>query len=83
MIWLLPHPSPPLVSNFDRRHAGRQKKRDNLLTGEGGVGGRGANSCDGDKAWSSINLSISLPYGIQPDFAFEYVAQQTIASIKV
>jgi hypothetical protein len=30
-----PSPSPPFhVSNLDRRHTGRLRKRDNLLTGE-------------------------------------------------
>ncbi len=40
MIWLLP-PSPTPLSRhkLDRRHRGRLRKRDNLLTGEGGSGG--------------------------------------------
>ncbi len=49
------HLSP--VSKLDRRHTGRLRKRDNLLTGEGGWGGGGAKSYDGEKAWSSINHS--------------------------
>jgi hypothetical protein len=37
MIWLLPHPLPHSpVNKLDRRHTGRQRKRDkNLLAGEG------------------------------------------------
>ncbi len=31
-----PHPTPSLVSKFDRPHTGRLRKRDNLLTGERG-----------------------------------------------
>ncbi len=46
--------SPGLV----RRHTGRLRKRDDLLKGEGGGGGRGAESHDHKKAWSSINHSI-------------------------
>ncbi len=34
------------------------RKRDNLLTGEGREGGRGAESYDPMKAWSSMNHSI-------------------------
>ncbi len=54
MIWLLPLPSPPLPSV-------RLRKKDNLLTEEGG--GEGAKSYDCVKAWSSRNhsiLSVSL-----------------------
>jgi hypothetical protein len=57
MIWLLGHPLPPsLVSKLGRRHTGRLRKRDNLADGRGG--GRGAESSDRKKAWSSINPSI-------------------------
>jgi hypothetical protein len=35
MIWPLP-PPPSLVSKLDRRHTGRLRKKDNLLTGERG-----------------------------------------------
>ncbi len=52
MIWLLPHPLPLL------RHTGRLRKKDNLLTGQGEGSGRGAESYDGKKSWSSINHSI-------------------------
>jgi hypothetical protein len=45
-----PHPPPSPSSKLDRRHAGRLRKRDNLLTGEGG--GRGAKSYEGQKALS-------------------------------
>jgi hypothetical protein len=51
-------PPPPIllstISKFDRRQTERLIKRDNLLTESGG----GAKSYDGEKAWSSINLSI-------------------------
>jgi hypothetical protein len=50
-----PQPSP--VSKLDRRHTGRLKKKDNLLSEEGG-GRRGAESYDRKKVWSSINHSI-------------------------
>jgi len=47
-----PLPPPPLpVSKLDRRHTRRLRKRDDLLTGEGGRGGRrGAESYDRKKA---------------------------------
>ncbi len=48
---------PSSVSKLDRRHTGRLRKRDNLMTGEWGGGGRGAESYD-RKAWSSINHSV-------------------------
>ncbi len=52
-----PPPSP--ISELDRRHTGRMRKKDNLLTGEGGRGVGGAKSYeDGEKTWSSINNSI-------------------------
>ncbi len=39
MIWLLPHPLPPLpVSKRYRRHTGRLRKRDNLPSERGGEG---------------------------------------------
>jgi hypothetical protein len=44
------HLSP--VSKLDRRHKGSLRKRDNLLTGEGGGGGgRGAELYDRKKVW--------------------------------
>jgi hypothetical protein len=49
-----PASPPPLDPKLDRRHTGRLRKRDNLLTGERG----GTKSYDGEKAWSSINHSI-------------------------
>jgi hypothetical protein len=49
-------PSP--ISKLDRRHIGRLRKRGNLLKEEGEGGGRGAESCERKKAWSSINHSI-------------------------
>jgi hypothetical protein len=54
-----PTPPPPLGSRLDPRHTGRPRKRDNLLTGDVGVGDRvGAKSLDGEKAWPSINHSV-------------------------
>jgi hypothetical protein len=61
MIWLLGHPlHPSLVSKLGQRHTGKLRKRDNLLTGEeGGEGvGRGAESSDRKKGWSSINPAL-------------------------
>ena len=54
-----PTPSPPPpVSTLDRRHSGRLRKWDSLLTGWGVGGGVGAKPYDSKKAWSSINDSI-------------------------
>jgi hypothetical protein len=52
-----PHPA---VSKLHRRYTGRLRKRNNLLTGGGGLeGGRGPeNYTSAKKAWSSINHSI-------------------------
>jgi hypothetical protein len=62
MIWLLPHSSlPSPISKLERRHIGkRRRKRDNLLTGEGGGDGEGAKSYDGEEAWFSIIIQCSL-----------------------
>jgi hypothetical protein len=47
------------VSKLEQRHAGRLRKRDNLLTGERGEGdGVGTKSYDRKKAWHSINHLI-------------------------
>jgi hypothetical protein len=49
-------PSPPplsFVSKLSRRHTGRLRMRDNLLTGKEG-GGERAKSYDGEKAWYSV-----------------------------
>jgi hypothetical protein len=59
MIWLLSLPIPHLspVSKSDRRrHTGRLRKRDNLLTGEElkGVGEEPIHTTR-EKAWPSIN----------------------------
>jgi hypothetical protein len=56
MIWLLPHPLPPLpsVSSTGDTHDGRLKKRDNLLTTGEGVG----EEPNQLSAWSSVNYSI-------------------------
>jgi hypothetical protein len=64
IIWLLLNPLPPSpVTKLDRRHTGRLRKRDNLLTGEGGGG---AKSYAGEKTWSSINHSILSDIGRPP-----------------
>ncbi len=61
MIWLLATPS--TVSKLDRRQPGRLRKRDKLLWGWWGKGGgRGAESYERKKAWSSINNSILSVY---------------------
>ncbi len=50
---------PPPVSKLDRRHTGRLRKRDKLLTGEGGKRvSEGPVHMTGKKAWSSINHSV-------------------------
>ncbi len=55
IIWFLAGPPPPSpVSKLKRLYKGRLRKRDNLLIG----GGRGAESLDCKRAWSSINPSI-------------------------
>jgi len=52
-------PPSPAVSKLDRQRTGRPRKRDNLLTGEKGIGGEGgAKSYDCKKAWSSIHHSL-------------------------
>jgi hypothetical protein len=64
-IGLGPSP-PPSVRKLVLRHTGRLRKRDNLLTGEGEGGGRGAESYDGEKAGYSIKPSIlSVKYVIR------------------
>jgi hypothetical protein len=51
--------APSRVSKLDRRHKGRPRKRDTILTGEGGGEGvKGAKSYDVERAWSSINYLI-------------------------
>ncbi len=51
-----PHPlPPPLMSVISTRDI---QEEDNLLTGEEGEVGGGAESYDGENAWSSINDSI-------------------------
>ncbi len=58
---LVPHPPPPpsSVSKLDRRHTGRLRKRDKLLTGEGGKGvGEEPNHTTAKTAWSFINHSV-------------------------
>jgi hypothetical protein len=57
-------PSPPshppsAISKLDRRHSGKLRKKDNLPKGEWEEKvGRGSESCDRKKDWSSINHSI-------------------------
>ncbi len=58
MIWLLPPPSPlPSASVFFRIFLVRRHAVE-LTDGSGGGGGEGAESYDGEKAWSSINHLI-------------------------
>ena len=72
-IWLLPHPSP----KFDRRHKGRLRKRNNLLTGEVVGGGEGAKSYDDEKAYSSINqLMLSEPTYLRAVILYIIICRQ-------
>ncbi len=58
-----PYPlSPCPICKLDRRHTGRPRIRDNLMTGKDGGDGLGAESYDRKKDWPSINQSI-LPGG--------------------
>jgi hypothetical protein len=68
-----PTPSPP-ASQLDCRHTGRLRNRDNLLTGGGG---RGAESYDRKKAWSSINHSIL--YALYQRFLNLYFMRENIS----
>jgi hypothetical protein len=86
-----PHPPPPPpppppshISKLDRRHIG--KLRENLLTGEE-VGGVGAKSYDGEKAWSAIThlilsarVSERILQTTEPVFANVTGAQESIPS---
>ncbi len=69
-VVITPHPPPPQstyilcappppVSKLDRRHTGTLRKRDNLLTVEGGRRwGRAQIIRQRKKAWAAINHSI-------------------------
>ncbi len=62
---LAPSPPHPPVSKLDRRHIGRLRKRDNLLTGEGGRGGGVAKSFAGPESLvlcKSFNTLPLLPF---------------------
>ncbi len=67
LYYLAPPPPPPHFSHhyskLDRRHTGRLRKRDSLLTGEGGGVGGGAKSYDSEKVWPSINHAILSVWG--------------------
>jgi hypothetical protein len=53
---------------LDRRHTGRLRKRDNLLTREGAEGDvRGAELYDRKRAWSSINHSLHSGHEGEPN----------------
>ncbi len=56
VLWFGSSPIPPLLSRhkLGRRHTGRLRKRDNLLTGKGGKGVGGAKWHGRKKAWSSM-----------------------------
>jgi hypothetical protein len=60
MIWLLAHPFPPLPSESSTGDKQEDRERETSCWREGGEGwgGRGAESYDRKKAWSSINHSI-------------------------
>ncbi len=66
IVWFGSSPTPPHpVSKLDRLHTGsrRLRKSDNLQKGEVEGGGRGAESRDCEKAWSSINHAVySAPH---------------------
>jgi hypothetical protein len=55
-------PFPP--SKLDRRHTGRLRKRDSLLTGEGEEEREGAKSYDSEKAYPSIIHLIHSGHGV-------------------
>jgi hypothetical protein len=57
-IYISDQTSMRICNSVDRRHTRRLRKRDNLLTREREGVGRGADSCDRKKVWSSINHSI-------------------------
>ncbi len=67
-VWFCSFPPPPplLPSVCPAPQTRRLRKRDNLLTGEGGDGGLGAKSYDGEKAWTSliIQYSLCLPFAV-------------------
>jgi hypothetical protein len=60
MIWLLPHPLPPLPSVSSTAPATHRKteKERQLSDGIEGWEGGGAKSYDDEKAWSSVNHSV-------------------------
>ncbi len=53
---------PPPVRMLNKQHTGRLRKGDNLLTGEGPVGGGGGGkkSYDGEKAYKFSKLAAGL-----------------------
>jgi hypothetical protein len=69
---LLPPPSP--ISNVDRRHIGRLRKGDYLLTGERGLGGRGEGGAKLYESQESLALYKSfntLWFILMKDTGFE------------
>ncbi len=54
IIWLLPFPSPSPVSKLSLPVSPVELTDGSALGEDGG----GAKSCDGEKAWSSINYTI-------------------------
>ncbi len=73
VVWFgsSPTPPPPPVSELDLRLKGRLKRESTCwLERVGGWGGRGAESYNGEKAWSSINnlkFSASSPLAAAAD----------------
>jgi hypothetical protein len=59
MIWLLPHPLPlPRQQSVSLSQSSFLSQVESILTEEGGWGGGGAKSFDGEKALSSIKYSL-------------------------
>jgi hypothetical protein len=77
-----PPPQSPPVSQLDRRHTERLRKRENLLTGEGVGAGGGAKSYDNEKSWSYINHSTESTLSVKPQQCMFYIlANPTITNI--
>jgi hypothetical protein len=53
-------PDPPAVSKLDRKHTGRQIKRETLLTGEEGGEGKEPNNRKGRKPGPLYHITFTL-----------------------